>query len=254
MRDEAVDESVADVLGEVEDAGGGIEGDGFVLEASEALEGARLGESAVGAGGDFEGPAVVLCVLIVGELFGFLAGDPCAPGGGSAGAVVLGACQREEVADESPGAGVVDERGDASEGRPVGAGRAGVVEAVGVDAVEQFVVPAEGPFARGEVGDFVVAHEDGQAVGAGEGGHAVVQRGDEEAVVHALAVLGDHVVGEAGGEVDDAERIGLEGAEEGVGVECGILAGFEGEDEAVEAGETERESGGVAEEVSSGES
>jgi hypothetical protein len=90
-------------------------------------------------------------------------------------------------------------------GRPRAPAR--VVQHVRVDPSEKPVVLPEGADARVGLPQFVVADEQRQAIGSGEGGHAVVAARHEEAVVHRLARARQHLVGEAIGQVHDARGV-----------------------------------------------
>jgi hypothetical protein len=67
-------------------------------------------------------------------------------------------------------------------------------------------------------GDFVwmnlvIADEDDLTVIAGKRRHAILETGDQQAVIHFLARLGDYRIAKSIWQIDDAIRIGLERSE-----------------------------------------
>ncbi|MNE36588.1 hypothetical protein D3C80_1304030 [compost metagenome] len=141
-RDEAVEEAVALILGQVGDAGAGVDADGLVVEAAHGLQ--RHGIDQTGrVGGDLEHPAVGLGdVGVGGRLDGFLAGQPTAPRRVAAAAVGRGADQRQVLTHRLTGFEVVDQgRRAAGQGAAV---LVGVVGLGGVQQAEAFVVEAAG--------------------------------------------------------------------------------------------------------------
>src|SRR5258706_10398415 len=140
--------------------------------------------------------------------------------------------------------GVVEECAGAAECWFLAA--AEIVEVMLVGVFEQLVLFAECAdvfFARLEL---VIANENGFAVGAGKGGHAVVFARDKEAIVQALALAGDGLIGEAFGEVEKFFRVGFE---RHFG---GLLAGGGAAGDVAQAGEANGDDGGVAEEITTG--
>ncbi len=89
----------------------------------------------------------------------------------------------------------------------------GIVDEAGVNFLQQLVLQPEGPEECLFGFQFVVAHQNGRAVGAGERAHAVGPPGNPESVVHEVAGAADDLVFEPVREVEDVEGIGLEFAE-----------------------------------------
>ena len=182
--EEAVEERIARVLGQVDDAGGGIDGGGLVREAAHGGERDGLGEARVG-GGDFEDEAVGLAGVGAGHELGFLAGEPGTPGRGSAAAIDRRAGERKVRALDAL-CREVDQRGGGS-ARVRTAGGVGVVDECGIDRA----AGGEGAVGVRLVADaeFVVADEKAACRIAldRESGHAVMRGGLDEAVGHAIA-------------------------------------------------------------------
>ncbi|MNS67445.1 hypothetical protein D3C72_1006990 [compost metagenome] len=140
--DEAVEEAVALILGQVGDAGARVDADGLVIEAAHGFQ--RHGVDQAGRiGGDLEHPAVGLGhVGVGGGLDRLLAGQPAAPGRVAAAAVGRGAGQRQVLTHRLTGFEVVDQgRRAAGQGAAV---LVGVVGLGGVQQAEAFVMEAAG--------------------------------------------------------------------------------------------------------------
>ena len=177
--DEAVEAGGRAVLGFVDVAGHGVDGDGFVAEAAHVAQRHRLGGA---GGGHVEAVAVLLGVVAVGvqAVGGFLAGDPGVPGRGAAGAVA------DRAGDRGPARQPFLLFGGEHE-----VGRAAVALRI--------VGQAGGCEGAGRAALFVVAHQH-ELVGVGsDHGHAVVQARGGYAIAH-------HVAGPAEGPVAEALR------------------------------------------------
>ena len=164
VRNESIEAGALLVFGEVDDAGARVHRRRFVLEAPQASKGYRIAGT---IGGNFEDVAVrafhALAPRVDGGLF---AAQPAAPRGDAASAVLVGAGQRDAGRKPIATAQVETQRGGA-------AAASGIVEGRRRQQRRQ--------------GDLMVAHEShGTAVGVHEGAHAVVQAGDDVAVVGRL--------------------------------------------------------------------
>ena len=204
----AVDETVAGVLGLIDDARCRMDGHGLVVEAAHRLQGDRLHRPRGRTGRDLEVVPVVLFVILVGALGRFLAGDPASPGGEAAGAVAHGAGEAEVMLLQFTGGAEYEGR------RPTlwWIAAAPVVEPLARQLAETLVLIAEGADLAGPRREFVVADQQGPSVRAGKGGHRVGQSRHPQAIVHLDAGAGDHPVGEARGQVDDPARVRSHGA------------------------------------------
>ena len=100
LREETVEQTVAEVFGFIDGAGFWIDGDGFVAESAHGFERDGIDEAGGGGGDDLEVVAVEFFGVGLGEEVHFFAGDPGAPRGRAAGAVADGAGEAEEVAFE----------------------------------------------------------------------------------------------------------------------------------------------------------
>ncbi|MNV52605.1 hypothetical protein D3C71_1447070 [compost metagenome] len=139
---EAIEEAVALILGQVGDAGARVYADGLVIEAAHGFQRHGIDQTG-GVGGDFEHPAVDLGHVGVGwGLDRLLAGQPAAPGRVAAAAVGRGADQRQVLTHRLTGFEVVDQgRRAAGQGAAV---LVGIVGLGGVQQAEALVVEAAG--------------------------------------------------------------------------------------------------------------
>src|SRR5690554_6147851 len=187
VRHEAVEAAVSLVLRQVGHVGARIDRDGFVAEATVAMDGLCLHErrSLDGAG---EHVAMAL-------LHGLLTAEP-APGAGPARAVAQGACEHHVSRAHRQGLGIEHEATHAS----LCAWIMGEMTRSGT---------IEGPLTRIPL-DLVVSHQDPGAVRAGEASHAIRQRGGAPTIAQAITASADHLVGEAGGQIEEVVRVGDE--------------------------------------------
>ncbi|MNE18343.1 hypothetical protein D3C80_1113750 [compost metagenome] len=85
----------------------------------------------------------------------------------------------------------------------------------------------------------VVAHQGHRGGRQGEAAHAVRLAGDQQAIVHRLAALGDDLIGKALGQVEQAVGVGLQRTIALDLIDVGFLTGRLGVDVAGEAAEGE---------------
>ena len=90
---EAIEQAVAAVFCQIDNAGARIDCGGFMVEPAHGLERHGIHQPA-GIGGHFKHPAMRLGIARAGRDHGFLAGQPAAPGGCSASTIANGARQR----------------------------------------------------------------------------------------------------------------------------------------------------------------
>ena len=208
---EAVEQAVGPVLGQIDDACAGIDTDRLVVEPAHGLQRDRI-DQALGARRHLEDIAVFLGhVRVGGRFLRLLAGQPRAPRCLAAAAVGAGARQAEVLAFGLAGRHVVDDCG-----RAAGQGAAVLVGVIGAARIQQtdslLVVAAGTPVAvrRRRTLEFVIADQGDPASIKGETAHAVELAGDQQAVGHGLAALGHDAVGEALGQVEHAVGITLQ--------------------------------------------
>jgi len=207
FRDEAVEEAIAGILGDVKDAGLRVERDGLVAESSELLERDGLLELTVVSGLHLKAIPVLLAALR-GEIRGLLTGDPSSPRHRAACAVPVGAGEREELAEDLAADGIVDDVRGSSNVRKV-TGAAEVVGLLFVEILRRFIA-GEGALRLLGGGKLMVSDKDDAAIFSGETGHTIWLSGDAETIAHGISGGRDDLVGKALGEVEDALGIGDE--------------------------------------------
>ncbi|MNS67444.1 hypothetical protein D3C72_1006980 [compost metagenome] len=90
----------------------------------------------------------------------------------------------------------------------------------------------------------MVAHQGDRGGAQGEAAHAVRLAGDQQAVVHGLAALGDDLIGEALGQVEQGVGVGFQRAVALDLIDVGLFVRRLGVHVASEAGEGEGRSPG----------
>lgn len=190
------------VLGQVGVALARVDDHGLVVVAAEGLDRARVAVGAAVVRVHLEDVAVVLGHAVPArEVRALLAGQPGAPGGGTARAVGGRTGDAHPFGDLAA-APDLDDRAAARRGRVVD-------EALGVRDGVGPVLPA--------APELVVVDEEGDPAAALEGGGAVVVgRGALAGLQLRHPAVGDHSVGEPGGEREQSGRVGDEGAVAGL--------------------------------------
>ena len=223
-RDEAVEQAVRLVFGQIDDAGARVDADRFMLEPAHGLQRNGIDQTR-GGRGHLEDIAVGLGHISVSAgLFGFLAGQPTAPRGVAAAAVGAGAGQGQELAHDLTRVEIIDQCG-----RATGQGATVLVGVIALRRVEQ-ADPLLMEAARSEVAvqatgtfQFVVPHEGDAWTVQRKTTHSVELARDEQTIVHGVAALGDDLVGKAFRQVEQAIGVCAEGAVAVDLVDVGLL-------------------------------
>lgn len=173
-----------------------------MVEAAERLQ--RHGvEKAARRGRHLEHPSMVLPKSLAGTRHILFATEPTAPGGDTAGAVADGTGQAQILGINSAGPRVPDQ------------GRRAARKGALFIPVERFcdAPPCPGRPVREMLRtQLVVAHQNDATIGCRKAPHAVEPVGHPQAVGHQGASLRDHAVREAVGQIEQALRIGPQGA------------------------------------------
>ena len=210
-RDEAVEQPVGPILGQIDHARPRIDAHRLMVEAPHAGQGLGLDQAGL-ARRHLEHPAVALRhVGGLRPILRLLAGQPGAPGRVAAAAIGAGADQAEVLALHDARVHVIDQRGRAAWHDAAVLGHA--IGARPIDPLQPTGVVGPGrarPVRRRRRLQFVVAHQGDLGALQREAAHAVELSGNQQAVVHHLAGARQNAIGEALGQIEPAGGIGLQ--------------------------------------------